>query len=277
MDLLSGSAVDLRATRRARLSRRTRIVATRVGCVLVVLVPWQILSATGELDPQLMASPLDIARAIGAILVDGDVLAALGKSVAAFVAAFVIGAVVGLAGGFALGASTLLRAAFHRWVLFWLATPKSAFLPIFVLVFGIDWKMAIAFGAFSAVPYVVVNVVSGVDLVRPLHARTALAFGASAWQRFRAVTLPSALPGIVIGLWHAANRSVGGVLIAELFVAATGVGGLLKTYSATFETDRLMATMILVTMVAIVFAQVWTVLEARVSAWKEREMAAIAP
>ena len=258
-------------------ARRSRVIAVRTLLVVAGVALWQCLSWAGSLDPDLVASPATIVAGAATIVSEGAAMHAFGVSVLSFFLAFVIGAAAGVISGFGLGVSKVLRAAFMPWFLFWLSAPKSAFLPIFLLMFGIGPDMAVAFGAFSAIPYVAVNVVSGVDLVRTRDARTARAFGAKRWDYFSGVLLPSALPGVVIGLWHAANRAVGGVLIAELFVSTIGVGSLLRRYTAIGDTGLLMGAMVLVTIVAVLFAQVWSMLESKASVWKQREVSAIAP
>lgn len=252
--------------RRRTLQRQATL--GRLTVLLVFLAAWELGARVGWLDANFTSSPSRVMTELPASLSDPDVLSALAGTAGQILLAFAGGAIGGLAVGVSLGLSSVLRGAYLAPLLFILATPKTAFLPLFIILFGIGPSAAVAFGMFSAFFYVVVNVVAGVDLVEEKHRRIARAFRASRWNTFRHVVLPAAMPGVITGLWHGTKHAMGGVLIAQLFVALTGVGLLFRNRSTNGDVDGVMALTIIIGFAAILVGSVWTRLEARQDRWR---------
>ena len=59
--------------------------------------------------------------------------------------------------------------------------------------------------------------------------------GASRWRIFTRITLPSAVPFIVVGLRVGATIGLINTVVAELYTAVRGLGGLLAIYGNTFR------------------------------------------
>ena len=74
-----------------------------------------------------------------------------GLARAEVLAAFVVALPVGLLLGFLLAEVPLLGSLFRPLVNFLFGVPKSIFLPVFILVFGVSIPQKIAFGVFTAI------------------------------------------------------------------------------------------------------------------------------
>ena len=144
---------------------------------------WQLVTGLGLVSDTYVASPSQVVSALVDLAGDEGARAALEQTAWSVGVAFVFGTAVGMVVGVGLGLSKLLRKAYMGPVLFLLATPKSIFLPVLILLMGISWFSSAVFGAISAFFYVVVSVVGGVDLVEERHQRVARAFGAGRWHR----------------------------------------------------------------------------------------------
>jgi ABC-type nitrate/sulfonate/bicarbonate transport system permease component len=239
----------------------------RLAVVIVFLAAWQILAGTGVIDKLYVSTPIDVVRAMGDLASDPGTWVAFGQTGQELGLAFVYGTVAGFAVGVGLGLSGVLRRAYLGPLVFMLSVPKSVFVPIFVLIFGLGRTSATSFGAFSAFFYVVVTLVGGIGLVEDRHIQVARAYGAGPIARIRHVVLPGSLPGIYAALWQGVKHAFGGVLIAELWASQGGIGQLIVLYTSNLQSDHVLAITLVVALIAILLGSLWSRLERRMD-WR---------
>jgi ABC-type nitrate/sulfonate/bicarbonate transport system permease component len=241
----------------------------RVAVIAAVIVAWEVLTRLGLIDVDFVSTPLAVAVAFVEMLGTREVMTALGSTGGNILMAFVIGTAVGIVVGTVMGLSKTLWQAYSAPLLFLMSTPKSIFLPIFILLCGIGSTSAVVFGAFEAAVFVTINVAAGMALVEERHMKVARAFKASWGQTILTVVLPSALPGIFTALWFGIRHAFIGVLIAELWASSDGVGGLIRVYAEQLHTDKTLALMLAVTILAVVAGTIWNHLETRLTKWRQ--------
>ena len=111
--------------------------------------------------------------------------------------------------------------------------PIVAVTPILNTMFGASSQFGRQYvAAIAAFVPVFVNVLRGLRQTRPVHRDLLRASGASAFQNFRVLTLPTALPYLVTGVRIAASIAVIAALVAEYFGGpADGIGTAIATYA----------------------------------------------
>jgi len=263
-------AVDAPSAPRKRRSRDVSPGAVRDRTLILLgfLGVWELASRMSYVNPLFLPPPTRILAAVGYVSQDplfATAMRATGYQIFfAFIIALGLGGIVGVA----LGLSETLKAAYLGPILFLLGTPKSVFLPIFMLVFGLGTPSKIAFGAFSAFFYVATNIVGGVGLLQAKHRRLAHAFQAPFPMYLRDIVLPAALPGLLAALWFGLRQSLTAVLVAELFASQNGIGYLIRVYTNQLKTDRTLALVMIISVLAIFLAVLWDVLERRMDRWR---------
>jgi ABC-type nitrate/sulfonate/bicarbonate transport system permease component len=260
--------IPFRGSRSASDKLADRAFLIRTAILVGVIAVWDVSVRLGLMDERFLPLPGDVAAALVALLGDEEARAAFATTGNSILIAFVVGTTAGMAVAMVLGASDLLRRAYLSPLVFILSTPKSIFLPIFILAFGIGGASSAAFGAFEAFFYVVVNVLGGIGLVQERHLRVARAFNASRFHRYVDVIGPAALPGIFAALWYGVKHAFLGVMIAQLWASRGGIGDLIRTYSATLKTDYVMAIVLLITIVAVIAGSLWTKVEVNLNKWR---------
>jgi ABC-type nitrate/sulfonate/bicarbonate transport system permease component len=241
----------------------------RIAFLVVVVVLWELLANAGTIDARFASKPSAIVQALGGLAVNPEALRAVGETLLAFATAFVIGTGAGILVGVAFGLNRLLRDAFYPIIMLLMVVPKSVFLPLLVLFFGLGTSAGVAFGALLAFVHVTVNVVAGLDLVDQKYRDVGRAYDAKAARLFLDVILPGAAPGIFAGLWHGIRNGFIGVVIAQLFVSTAGVGYLVRIYSNNFQIDNAMALTLVMAALVIVTGSLWSRLERRLTRWRD--------
>jgi ABC-type nitrate/sulfonate/bicarbonate transport system permease component len=194
---------------------------------VLVLVLWQLLGEAGML-PRYLSTPGAIVEGLWELAGSGELFAALAASVYRVAAGFFLGTGAGVLVGLAAGVVPSVRNFFDPLVSFLYSIPKIAFLPIFLLLFGIGHGSKIAIIAVSCFFPVFIASRHAVLAVNRLLIWTAQNMGAPPRTVFFRVVIPAAAPqlfsGIRIGLAHAFVV----LFAAELIGSKAGLGTIIS-------------------------------------------------
>ena len=192
----------------------------------------------------------------------------LAASLYRILAGFFIGSLVGLAVGLVTGTSALMDKIGTPIVNAIYPIPKIALLPLFILWLGIGELSKVTIIALGVFFPVAMNTYSGVKNVDTLLLKVAASFNASWWMTMKSVVLPNALPMIFAGLRLAAGTSLLLLVAAEMIAAQVGIGALILHYGDLMITDRLMAGVIVLSLLGLVFNLILQFLERKAIPWK---------
>ena len=246
----------------------TGLIATRLVLLLVVLAGWEALPRLGAVNPAMLPPASEVIRALAGILGRADVREAIGVSALEFAAAFAIAVPAGTVIGVLIAESELLGEIFKPMLFYVFSVPKSIFLPMFILVFGIGFPQKVAYAAFSTIFVIIMSAAAAVESVRPDHLLVARSYGATRLQVLRRVYLPSMTPVLLEALRISMIFNLTGVLIAEMYASRTGIGQLVETWGENFQMDRLFAGVVLLAAAAIAFNELVRRIEVRCSLWR---------
>lgn len=236
--------------------------------IVVFLAVWEVVSRLSLVDPTFISRPTAIIAAIPEMVRDPKTQDAFATTGASIAWAILYGIVAGIVSGYILGTVRVLRDAFYGPALFLMSVPKSIFIPIFMVLFGINTQTAVYYGAFSGFIFVMINVIGGLDLVEEKHLRIATAYGANWRHRIVDIIFPASMPGVFTGIWYGIKNGLQGVLIFELFISVGGLGALIQFNTNGLRTDRVFAIVLGVSIVAILLGEGWSLIERRLSRWR---------
>src|SRR5512132_3214433 len=171
------------------MRRHERLIVAAGGLALVLL--WEVLVRRGVLDASLAPAPSAIADALVRLAQRPEVLASLGVTAWEALAAFLVAAPAGLFVGVVLVEVPFLGALFRPLINFLFGVPKSIFLPVFILVFGVSIPQKIAFGVFTTLFVVIMGGIAAVESVPGELVMVSRVYGASRLQIIREIYLPS--------------------------------------------------------------------------------------
>lgn len=233
---------------------------------VVFLVTWEIM---GRLtNPILFAPPSRVAESFVTLTANGRLPEALLVSLQSLAAGFVLALVSGLVIGVVLGLNPTLARVVEPYIDAIYATPRVVLIPLVILWFGVGfWGRLFIIWIGGVVP-IIFNTAHGVRNARKDLVEVARSFQASQWQTVRHVILPGAVPYVMGGLRIAAGRLLLGVVIAEIFLDLTGVGGIIQTESAYFRTANMLVGVLVFAVLGVVMMVAFDLLEKKFSAWK---------
>ena len=256
-----------RVVGRPELSRFERLLLSTGGIVLV-LVLWQVLSATGKLDPLIWSSPEQIWNAFWDMTSDGTLGPLVLESAKLFVVSFAISIVSGILIGAIIGWYAVVRAVVDPWISLLYAMPAIALIPLLVVALGVSFETQVIVVWMVAVFPVIINVSAGVQAIDRRHLQLARSFLASNRNVLWGVAIPGAVPYMVAGIQQAIALSLIGVVGAEYFVGDSGLGGLVILASQTLQTAEAYVAVAIFAFAGLLSTGLMRYVERRVIRWK---------
>jgi ABC-type nitrate/sulfonate/bicarbonate transport system permease component len=253
---------------------RWRYTLTSAASVAAILLLWALVSGTGVVRRSVLPAPWDLWEAFRLLLRDGYADKPLARHVVASIARTLSG--FGLA--LALGVPVGLLIGWNRWVAAVLSPllafvrpiPPIAFVPLFILYFGIGETAKVLVIFLVAFWYMILNASAGVAAVSREWVRAGLNLGLTRRQLFTSVILPGALPQIFTGVKTAIAVSWALVVAAELIAAQEGIGHIIMD-AATFNRTRdVFVGIILIGLIGFALERMVGALEARMLHWQGR-------
>ena len=206
-------------------------MTSRVLALLVLLAAWTAVAygnrAVEVMNPALIPTPGEVVSVTVAALRDGTLLRNLLTSLARVVQGFGIAAVAALTLGTLAALCTPLRLMLEPVIEFVRPIPPLAFLPMFLVWFGLGETSKVAFIAYTTFFPMFVGVVASVLRVDVMLLRAAASLGASRADLVRRVVLPAALPGIIVALRLGFGLALFVIVGAEFIGADAGLGNLI--------------------------------------------------
>jgi len=125
--------------------------AARVAIVVTLFALWEMLSRTGIVNPRLLPSASDTLVMLWELLQRAGIRDNLLVTASEVLTAFIIAVPVGALIGFAIAENRYFAEVAKPLLFFAFSIPKSIFLPMFILVFGVGFSQKVGFGFFSTI------------------------------------------------------------------------------------------------------------------------------
>lgn len=228
-----------------KLSYRT-LVSTLA--VVVFLAAWELAPRTGAVDATFTSQPSRVIAAGLDIVRSGGFVDDVSVSLAEFAIGFGLAIAIGVPLGLLLGRFPVLRHLLDPPIMAIYAAPHLALLPIIVVWLGIGMQSKIAVAFVGGVIPILVNATAGVRGVERSWVIAARSFCASGWDVFFKVTLPGALPSVILGIRLGLSRAVLGVVVGEMYQSQAGLGNKVMRYGSEFRTDYLLFYVLLISL-----------------------------
>jgi ABC-type nitrate/sulfonate/bicarbonate transport system permease component len=208
-----------------------KTAATRTAALAGVLIAWAALTAVNArlefVNPVLLPTPVEVGRVMLDLLRTGELAHHLLTSLARVAEGFGLAALAALGLGLLVGLCVPLRLVAEPVIEFVRPIPPLAFLPMFLVWFGLGEASKVAFIGYTTFFPMFVAIAASVLRVDVVLLRAAASLGASRADLVRRVILPAALPGIVVALRLGIGLALFVIVGAEFMGADAGLGHLI--------------------------------------------------
>ena len=172
--------------------------------------------------------------------------------------------------GLFMGGFRVFGAALEPYVDALGAMPRVSFIPLIIVFLGLGYEAKICVVFLGAIMPILINTYAGVlnsdaDLIEMARAA-----GASDMQIFYKIMLPGALPYIIAGMRVGAALALINTVVAELYTAVQGLGGLLSIYGNSFRMAPYFVVVFLLAVIGLATMQSLKLLERRLARGRRR-------
>jgi len=243
---------------------RVLAVATPVALILV----WEALARAEVIDIRFFPAPSAIFESFLRIARTGELLQHIRVSGLRILAGFFAGAVPAVILGLLMGLIPWLRSALSQVIAGIYPIPKSALLPLFLLMFGVGETSKIVLLSAGVFFPVLINTVAGALGVPRIYLDVGSNFGARGVRFYRTVVLPWALPVIFAGLKNGMNIAMVLIVIAEIAGATGGIGFMIWRAWLSFDIEMLYVGLLVIATMGILVTLILETIQRLLIPWR---------
>jgi ABC-type nitrate/sulfonate/bicarbonate transport system permease component len=235
--------------------------------VILVIAIWQIYVKVGHVPVWFLPGPIDVWTE--AVHHWSDISVHVQSSLELTCIGFVSGIVVALLLAVILHFSPMLERGVYPLLVLTQTIPLVLLGPLLLFWLGYGWTtriFVVSLVCFFPVLIAFLNGLKQTDFSMLNYMRM---MGASRWQQFMKLELPSAISPLFAGLKIAATYCVTGAVIAEWFGAESGLGRYIMFSKAGFRMDRALLGVLLVVLLSLMMVSIVATVERFLLRWRQ--------
>ncbi|WP_180018370.1 MULTISPECIES: ABC transporter permease [unclassified Acinetobacter] len=236
---------------------------------IALLYLWHVSVERNWVNPLLLPAPELVWVALKDLYQTGELWSNLSVSLSRIGYGFSAGIVLALVLGLTMGLSR--RAEAYIWPTFKAINlvPVIGWIPLLILLVGIDEALKIILIAKAALVPMTINVFKGVRNIPQQLTEVAEVYQLSTWSRFKNVVLPGAFISFIGGLRLSLVSSWGALVAVELLASSEGIGYVMVYGRQIFQLDVVMATVVVIGLVGFGFDVIIRLIQKQFSGWDQ--------
>src|ERR1700680_4796193 len=250
------------------VSVRTRERVLGIASPLALLVVWEVAARLHVIDTRFFPAPSSIIAVLIDMLRSGELITNTLVSLRRLALGALMGALPALILGIAMGLNRWVRAVFDPLVAATYPVPKSAILPLALLIFGLGEGSKIFMVAVGVFFPVGITHTTAVLEISRIYLDVGRNYKASRWDTFWTIALPGALPVIMTGFKLGIGIGLLLIAIAEMIGAKSGLGFMIWTALETFSVEQMYVGLFMIAIIGFVLSVALNELERFIIPWK---------
>ena len=244
------------------------IWAYRLGFLALLMAFWAL--AAQQFGRNVVPSPLATFEAARRLIAEGRLPDALAASLAVYLSGYALAVLCAIPVGVLMGSFRVLGKTLEVYVFALSATPRVAFIPLIIMTLGLgaDAKIFIVF--LGALMPILINTYAGILAADGELVEMARSTDAGPRRIFLEIILPGAVPFMLTGMRIGAAIALINTVVAELYTAVAGLGGLLALYGNTFRMAEYFVVVLTLALIGVVITESLRLLELRFLIWRRR-------
>ncbi|WP_180168095.1 ABC transporter permease [Acinetobacter sp. YH12035] len=251
--------------------KQNQVFIWGIGAIfpIALLYLWHVSVERNWVNPLLLPAPELVWVALKDLYQTGELWSNLSVSLSRIGYGFSAGIVLALVLGLTMGLSR--RAEAYIWPTFKAINlvPVIGWIPLLILLVGIDEALKIILIAKAALVPMTINVFKGVRNISQQLTEVAEVYQLSTWSRFKNVVLPGAFISFIGGLRLSLASSWGALVAVELLASSEGIGYVMVYGRQIFQLDVVMATVVVIGLVGFGFDVIIRLIQKQFSGWDQ--------
>ncbi|MCO4888004.1 ABC transporter permease [Cupriavidus sp. WGtm5] len=235
---------------------------------LALLLVWYVAARNAWIPPQVLPAPEDVARTLADLWQSGELQANLAISALRVAGGFAVGLAGGLARA-AMGLSPTLRDYVYPTFKAFSQVPMLGWLPLLMLLVGIDEALKVILIAKAAFVPVALNTYKGIGSVPTRYLEVARVLQLTRWQTLSRVVLPAAAAPVWNGVRYGLTHAWLALVVVELLASSEGLGYMIVYGRQLFQLDMVLAAVVVVGVVGFALDKTLALAEGAVLRWRK--------
>lgn len=180
-----------------------------------------------------------------------------------------ISMIIGIPIGIYLGVSQKLGYLFSPFLYFIYPIPKIAFLPVFMLLFGLGNTSKVILIIWIIIFQIIISVRDGIAQIPKIQYKVMDSFQASTLQKYRFLIIPAILPHIFTGLRISIGISLASLFFAENYATVYGIGYYIISAWTKMNYVEMFSGIMTMGILGVILYQILDEIELKVAPWNK--------
>ena len=227
------------------------IITCRILIILLFMIIWELLSTNKIINPFLYSSPSNILSTITSLF-NNDLLKHISITLYEVIISFALASTLGLLISFILWWNRTLFRIIEPYLTVINSLPKVALGPLIIIWIGASTNSIIFMALMISLFTTIISIYNYFVSVDENYIIMLKSFGASKFQIFRKIVLPSNICNIISTLKINVSLCLIGVIMGELLVSKIGLGYLIMYGSQVFNLDLVISSIFILGIISFI-------------------------
>ena len=238
---------------------------------ILLLVLWTIFTNDGQIPSFIFPTPQDVWQKFIILAKNGTILTHIWATLSEVLLGLLIGMFAATIIGYLIAKNPSLESFLSPLIVISQAIPTVAIAPLLIIWFGSGLISKIIICALIVFFPILTNTIVGIRSVPSDLFDLMESLKANAWQKFKLLEFPGALPIYLGGVKVGATFSVIGAVVGEFVGANKGLGFLVNVGKGSFDTSMVFVAVFLLIAMALSLYGIVTLIEKALLQWKNAQ------
>ena len=239
---------------------KVSIIATQFTLVIIFIILWELLAYKGIIDSFITSQPSRMLKTF-MNLSENDLLLHLSVTCYETIVGFLAGTALGIIIAIILWSSKFLSKVSEPFLVVLNSLPKIALGPVIIIWVGAGTCAIITMALAISLIVTVLEILNGFTNTDSEKIKMARTFGANKFQLLTKVVIPANISTFINSLKVNIGLSLVGVISGEFLVSKAGLGYLIVYGGQVFQLDLVMASVVILAIVAAIMYEAVVLLE----------------
>ena len=245
---------------RKNMITKVSIVLTQIIILIAFIILWEILANKGIIDSFITSQPSRMLKTF-MNLSQNDLLKHLGITIYETIVGFLSGTILGIIIAIILWSSKFLSKVAEPFLVVLNSLPKIALGPVIIIWVGAGTSAIIVMALAISLVVTILEILNGFINTDNEKIKMARTFGANKFQLLIKIVIPANISTFINSLKVNIGLSLVGVISGEFLVSKAGLGYLIVYGGQVFQLDLVMASVVILAVVAAIMYEAVVLLE----------------
>ncbi len=245
--------------------KKALIITAQIGLLILILGLWELFAKLGVIDTFIMSCPSRIAKTISELYSSGDLFYHIWTTLSEALLGFLIATLGGTFIAILLWSNDTIRKILDPYIVVLNSLPKIALGPIIIIWVGVGTSSIVTMDILIMIIITIISMLNAFNQVEDSKIMLLKSMNANKFQILFKLILPSSLNEFISLLKINVGLTWVGTIMGEYLVSKAGLGYLIIYGSQIFNLDLVMASTIILCVLAGVMYFVVAYIEKKVS------------